>query len=866
MYCQKLLIKSEFKSDKSPVSFSLPFSRGTFKRTMAIKAITSTGNTLFPEFDILSRWDDGTIRWVKFYCELNTNTDSNINLYLIPKSECIQSRNIISFSENLEYLTIKNFQCEFQISKTNLSSLIIASYGSNQNSTLGYLELTDQHGEIQSSVINSFDYTNNNFRMSVYIEGYFYHKAEAEGLKFQITLEFFSSENYYSTSVTIHNNNRAIHKGGFWDLGDPGSIYFKQLKWIQKNNWTSNAKITCDIENRDIETSSYGIREFDLVQYSSGGKRWNHKIHVNKDNEVPLRRKGFQLYQTKQLKQEGKRANPFVELLGENGYTLQAYQRKFWQNFPSSISFKDKTLEISLFPPDCSGLYEMQGGESKTQICIFGICSSFTSMLQIIKPTRLIASPEMYSESKALPWFSANKHMKLDRIVKNCIEGKFNFFNKRESADEYGWRNFGDIWADHETEEHNNSFTLVSHYNNQYDPIYGFVRQYFLSGDDRWLELMNDLASHVIDIDIYKTDLDREEYNHGLFWHTDHYVDAITASHRSFSKRHLDTEHVAQSGGGPGAEHCYTSGLLFQYYLTGDIKYRETVLKMSNWISVLFHGRNGVLERIHKLVTKDFRLIQKIRNGEEHYGHEFPFTRGTGNFINALIDSHELEPNGNKLKLCSSIIKSTISPADNISSRSLDDPEENWSYLVCLQSIAKFISKKIELGAFDNDFSYAFKSFFHYVDWMVDNEYFYLDFPENLEYPNSTWIAQEIRKAHLFFVAAKLAPANDDKKYIQAGAKFLDYTIKELSDPTRTKNTRILSILLQSYGPESDYLIPFKIPINIRQKIENLVIDPHPRILVRNILAKSATDILRNLCTLSIRKELKWLRLRLNLR
>ena len=37
---------------------------------------------------------------------------------------------------------------------------------------------------------------------------------------------------------------------------------------------------------------------------------------------------------------------------------------------------------------------------------------------------------------------------------------------------------------------------------------------------------MCQLARHVVDIDIYHTTNDKSAYNHGLFWHTEHYVDA----------------------------------------------------------------------------------------------------------------------------------------------------------------------------------------------------------------------------------------------------------------------------------------------------------------------------------------------------
>lgn len=46
---------------------------------------------------------------------------------------------------------------------------------------------------------------------------------------------------------------------------------------------------------------------------------------------------------------------------------------------------------------------------------------------------------------------------------------------------------------------------------------------------------MDELARHLVDIDIYHTDQDEPRFNGGLFWRTEHYTDAETATHRAYS-------------------------------------------------------------------------------------------------------------------------------------------------------------------------------------------------------------------------------------------------------------------------------------------------------------------------------------------
>ena len=105
--------------------------------------------------------------------------------------------------------------------------------------------------------------------------------------------------------------------------------------------------------------------------------------------------------------------------------------------------------------------------------------------------------------SAVFPYTSANHtDAEYDALLSLGLEGEHNFFAKRERVDEYGWRNFGELFADHEVWLYGAHEDFHSHYNNQYDPLAGFARQFALSGDQRWYELMHDLARHVLDLSL----------------------------------------------------------------------------------------------------------------------------------------------------------------------------------------------------------------------------------------------------------------------------------------------------------------------------------------------------------------------------
>ena len=75
-----------------------------------------------------------------------------------------------------------------------------------------------------------------------------------------------------------------------------------------------------------------------------------------------------------------------------------------------------------------------------------------------------------------------SRDTRYERLVSAAIEGQDSFERKRAVIDEYGWRDFGDIYADHENAFSGAGRPIVSHYNNQYDAVGGFASQFMRIG------------------------------------------------------------------------------------------------------------------------------------------------------------------------------------------------------------------------------------------------------------------------------------------------------------------------------------------------------------------------------------------------
>ena len=355
---------------------------------------------------------------------------------------------------------------------------------------------------------------------------------------------------------------------------------------------------------------------------------------------------------------------------------------------------------------------------------------------------------------------------------------------RRERIDEYGWRNFGDLFADHEAVFDPDS-VRVSHYNNQYDAIAGFARQFMRTGDVRWWALMDDLARHVADIDVYHTDGDKAAYNRGLFWHTSHYVDAGLATHRAYPRA------PKVSGGGMSNEHNYVTGLVLHHFLTGDPISAAAARGLARWVIDMDDGNQTVFRWLARTATG---LASQTASTDYHGPG-----RGAGHSVLALLAGHQLSGDAAMMAKAEELIRRVIHPSDDIESRNLLDAERRWSYTAFLQALGHYLHAKAERGEFDAMYAYARACLLHYTRWMAVHEYPYLDKPQILEFPTETWAAQDLRKSDVFYLAAAETSGEERTQFAERGAFFARTALRTLASMPTRRLTRPV-VLLLSHG------------------------------------------------------------------
>lgn len=593
----------------------------------------------------------------------------------------------------------------------------------------------------------------------------------------------------------LWNPRAARHVGGLWDLGDAGSLHLQDLSLEvhpaqrpQRLEWQSGPG----------EWHEAGTSTWSLYQDSSGGERWNSPNHLDARGKLTVAFRGFRVQgEGGRMLAQGDRATPAVRLTGPAG-ALTASVEKFWQNFPKALRWDGSTLGLGLFPAECAAGFELQGGEKKrhTVLLEFGP-EAAQGPAALHAPLSVAPDPREAAASGAIAYLlpaGDDRNAGYLRYNDSIVEGANSFVAKRELIDEYGWRHFGDLYADHEAVNHRGPEPFISHYNNQYDFVYGAGLHFLRTGDDRWYQLMIDAARHQIDIDIYHTRDDKAGFSGGLFWHTDHYQPAATCTHRTYSGRNARGPY----GGGPSNEHNYTSGLLQYHYLTGDPEAASAIIELADWVLAMDDGGRTLFGLVDDGPTG---LASKTSSPDFHKAG-----RGAGNSINALLDAYAITRQRRYLQFAESLIQRVIHPRDDVAALEFGEPETRWSYLVFLQVLGKYLDRKLEWGEADYLFWYARGALLTYARWMAAHELPYKDLLHKVELPTETWPAHDVRKCHVFHVAARYAPPEERTRFTEKAAHYFERCLTDLLSFPTAHLTRP-QVILCVYGSVHGYYL-----------------------------------------------------------
>jgi hypothetical protein len=770
-----------------PVTVGVPLPRGVLREAEKLTLTDADGKPVPLQVKPLARWADGTVKWLLCDFVIDRMAARSQSWQLCQGEQPVFSG--CTIRESTRGVQVHTVAGEFLVAGDE-DSLIgtITGEGFSFSGVRFQMSPLDRPGECVALAVEESGPVRVTVHKQIRIPG----KHE---LRLSLRASFLVGTTLVRLAVTLHNPERALHLGGLWDLGDPNSACFDEFGLsLFVRNFSSRILWKAEPDQPVQETPS---SDFAIYQASSGGDQWRSRTHVTDEGVVLV---PFQGYKASSGGEEwtGLRASPIVSVQGDAAISVAVPE--FWQQFPGRIAVENSTLNIGLFPLEEGVPHELQGGEQKSRIVwlhVGPVSDTPLSLDWVHRPAVVLPDPAWTIASGVFPFLPDHlANESCQTLLTDAIEGPDSFFAKREVIDMYGWRHFGETYADHENEHYTGPKPIVSHYNNQYDVLNGCLMNYLRTGNRSWWELADPLARHIYDIDIYHTDRDRPAYSGGMFWHTDHYKDAGTATHRAYSK--VNKKAGQPYGGGPGNEHNWSTGLLHYYYFTGDPLAREAVLSLANWVIQRDDGRLTFLGLIDDGPTG----LASVTGGDPRYHGP---GRGAGNSINALLDGWLLTTEKRYRDKAEELVRRCVHPADDLDALDMGNPEERWSYTVFLSVLVRYLHLKRDADQVDERFAYARAALLHYGRWMAKNEKPYFDQVERLEFPNETWAAQEMRKANVLRLAARFADGTEREEMLCRGLELADRAWDDIFRFASRTSTRCLAMLLTE-GPRDSYL------------------------------------------------------------
>jgi len=224
------------------------------------------------------------------------------------------------------------------------------------------------------------------------------------------------------------------------------------------------------------------------------------------------------------------------------------------------------------------------------------------------------------------------------------------------------------------------------------------------------------------------------------------------------------------------------------------------------------------------------------------------------------MDAFELTGDKKYLTRATELIQGTVHPTDNIAERNLLDAETRWSYTVFLAAVGRYLVIKQLWNQLDQDFSHARQSLLTYGCWMVENEYPYLDKSEILEYPNETWIGQDLRKGVVLHYAVRFADPDERARFRVRAEFFFDYGLKELCRQATGHYTRPLALLMQNgWAREA---LDAEIVVKNYSGLPKPAGCPTYRMNLVTFLRQTGKDFVCTLLSTGVKREWNWIRKR----
>ena len=735
-----------FARSAEPVSCGVPLARGFVRQASELALLDAQGAAVPVQVKVTSTYRDGTPRWVLLTFFAHAPARDKV-VYTLTRGHRPPVPETLTYELNKGRVSIDTGAARFQID-TNRFRLfdsvavggqsLVAAHG------IGGAVLEEESGSqhrIETRATSVRVEEKGPLALVLTVKAEFRPGQALALADFVCHMTFYAGKSEVRVFYTLHNPRAHRHPGNTWDLGTGGSVFMEDFSLrlpLVEDQWASR-----------IGVGHSPLKADALFQDSSGRPHWNSANHVDKDLQIPLSFSGYRVLRDGQRVHQGQQADGWIQVHGVGGGVAVGV-RDFWQNFPKALSYANDTIRIGLWPRESAGVHELLGGEQKTHEMLWVFHNARTTRMAIAQRMQAFHSP-MYPMPDPVAVYATRAlwatgpidrqdfprlEQTCDTFVNPAGPSAQSMVTQWDLIDEYGWRHFGDSFADNEASpaamqqdfpQHHVDGRPISHYGNEYDVNYGIILQGLRRADPRWMWVADVKCRHYADICIYHTDADgARAYCHGPFTHTTHDTAALRSTHRMYPSE-TEKYDLTYASGGPNAGHCYVASLAQHYYLTGNLTSRAAFLEVAGWT-------------VHSLWFTQMMMGDK---------------RGIGCFLMTHVYAYQLTQDP-------IYYEAALTMIDQVR-----EPFEGLGATLFVKAAARFVDMKIENQEFDRDYARA-------LDKMLMFGDLYLSLP--LDKPKR-WLEQACFYAQVLYTC-HLYAAQDHRhhgQYLTQAQKITDH-------------------------------------------------------------------------------------------
>lgn len=569
-----------------PVTSGVPLPEGSVFPDKAagqppLRLRDDKGREIPAQFKVLSRWPDGSIKWVLLDFQVSVPEERELPIFLEDGGQGNVKVSPLKIIEDKEGISVDTGVMKFTVSKKRFNLFDEVTVGTHKVVTPAgkngvWLTGTDNTG--YSSYFSPPDKViieeRGPLRTVILVQGKF-KDAKGKGFmpetaRYNARIHTYANQSFVRIFLTIENNGRY----GFNLDNKPGEPYsFREL----------NLQLRLKLQpKRWIATTDYDERYSPKERFFLYQRRRLIKLNTETENFSYLIKRGDK------LDYEGKRHEGWIDI-SDSAIGVTVAVRHFWQNYPKSIVFSDDTLSLGLWPiggkwpPLARENYRFRPGTHKTYELLFSFYQknkkrpSPEKVAECFRyPLMATAPPRRHSDYQSF-WTIAPKgeqipvdktqaeafqrYEKLQACKVHLEEAEEQHDeyppstlytereNRGEGMDWYGWMNFGDIpWGGNSGEG--------AYCSGHYDWPYGLLLQFLRTGDPAFFDLAEEMTLHRMDIDQYHT-------SRGSSWLN------------NFQWNEFGNHDRGPEPWEPNPSHSWVQGLVLYYLLTGNRKSLE---------------------------------------------------------------------------------------------------------------------------------------------------------------------------------------------------------------------------------------------------------------------------------------------------